>query len=85
MKSVGFEYLHLLLGLRELPLAELREIQAALVRGEGLFQRELPRLHRGYKRFQLGQRGFEARGLDVGGSRLGDFGIYGAKPFKKRK
>ena len=73
LKSIGFEYLHLLLGLRELGLAVLRKFQAAFVRSEGLFEGELPRFHAGDELFQLGQRGFEAEGLAAGGCWLGRF------------
>jgi hypothetical protein len=74
LQSVGFEHLHLLLGLCELGLAILRKLQAALVRGEGLFEGELPRFHAGDELFQLGQCGFETEGLAAGGSWLGRFG-----------
>lgn len=63
LQSVGFEYLHLLLGLGEFGLAVLRKFQAALVRGKRLLQGELSRFHPGDEFFQLGQRGFEAEGL----------------------
>ena len=38
LQRIGFEHLHLLLGLRELRLAVLRQLQAALVRGERLLE-----------------------------------------------
>ena len=66
LQSIGFEYLHLLLGLREFGLAILRKFEPALVRGEGLLEGELPRLHAGDQLFQLGQRGFEAKSLAGG-------------------
>lgn len=68
LQNIGFEDLHLLLGLRELGLAKLRELEAALVRGKGLLEGELPRFHAGDELFQLGQRGFEAEGLTADGS-----------------
>jgi hypothetical protein len=74
LQSVGFEYLHLLLGLGEFGLAVLRKFQAALVRGEGLLQGELSRFHPGDEFFQLGQRGFEAEGLAACGGWRGRFG-----------
>jgi hypothetical protein len=60
LQSVGFEYLHLLLGLGELGLTVLRKFQAALVRRKGLLQGELSRFHPGDEFLQLRQRGFEA-------------------------
>src|ERR1035438_3525229 len=73
LQSIGFEYLHLLLGLRELGLAILRQFEPALVRSERLLKGELPRLHAGDQLFQLGQRGFEAERLAGGGRWLGRF------------
>jgi hypothetical protein len=67
LQSVGFEYLHLLLGLGEFGLAVLRKFQATLVRGEGLLQGELSRFHPSDEFFQLGQCGFEAEGLAARG------------------
>jgi hypothetical protein len=74
LQSIGFEDLHLLLRLRELGLAKLRELEAALVRGKGLIEGELPRFHAGDELFQFSQRGFEAEGLAADGSWLGRFG-----------
>src|SRR5665647_701396 len=54
LQSIGLEHLHLLLGLRKQGLAVLCKFQAALVRGEGSFERELPRFHAGDELFQLG-------------------------------
>src|SRR3972149_6734644 len=65
LQSIGFEYLHLLLRPRQFGLAVLRKFQAALVRGEGLLEGELPRFHAGDEFFQLGQCGFETEGLAV--------------------
>src|SRR5512140_3577766 len=74
LESIGFEHLHLLLGLRELALAVLRQFQAAFMCSQGLLQGELPRFHPGDELFQLGQRGFEAWRLAAGGSCLGRLG-----------
>jgi len=74
LQCVGFEYLHLLLGLGEFGLAVLRKFQAALMRGEGLFQGKLSRFHPSNELFQLGQRGFEAEGLAARGGWLWRFG-----------
>ena len=61
LQSVGFEHLYLLLRLRKFGLAILRQLQAALVRGQGLLQRELPGLHAGDEFFKFGQRTLEAK------------------------
>src|SRR3972149_10901373 len=80
LQSIGFEYLHLLLGQGQFGLAVLRKLQAALVRGEGLLEGELPRFHAGDEFFQLGQRGFETEGLAADGGWLGQFGHDSNKP-----
>src|SRR6476660_3516429 len=60
-QSVFFEHFHLLLRLRQHRLAELRELQPALVRGERLLERELSAFHAGNDLFELVQGGLEAR------------------------
>src|SRR5215831_7868384 len=74
-QRVFFEHLHLLLGAREHALTVLRELQAALVRGERLLQGELSGLHAGDDFFQLRQRVLEALGLIGSGWLRGHFGV----------
>jgi len=85
LQRVGFEYLYLLLGLRELGLTVLCKFQTALVRREGLFQGQLPRFHAGDKLFQLGQRGFETERLAVGGGWLWRLGHICGKTLQNEK
>jgi hypothetical protein len=61
--GIFFENLHLLLGSREDALAVLCDLQASLVRGEGLLEGQLPRLHAGDDFLQLREGRFEAFGL----------------------
>src|SRR5713101_4899796 len=71
-QRVFFEHFHLLLGPGEDSLAVLRELEAALVRGKGLLQGQLSRLHAGDDLLQLGEGRLEAFGLiGLGGFRHG--------------
>src|SRR5712664_3011197 len=62
-QGVFFKHLHLLLRAREDPLAVLSQLEASLVRGKGLLQSQLSRLHAGHDLLQFGQGGLEALGL----------------------
>src|SRR5215467_3059829 len=62
-QGIGFEHLDLLLSTREHSLAVLGELQAPFVRGQGLIQGELSRLHARNDLLQLGKGRFEAFGL----------------------
>src|SRR5262245_60413989 len=61
-QRVFFEHLHLLLGPREDPLAVLSQLEAPLMRRQGLLQAQLPGLHARDDFFELGERGFKALG-----------------------
>src|SRR5262245_13654270 len=56
LQNVPFENFYLLLRGLELLLAVAGELQAALVRGERLLERQLPAFHACNDFFQLGQR-----------------------------
>src|SRR5882672_1072266 len=81
-QGVFLEHLYLLLGPREHSLAVLRKLQAALVRGERLFQGQLARLHGRHNLLQLGESGLEAFGL-VGFCRLGGHREQQNSPWRK--
>src|SRR3990172_486131 len=67
LEHVALEHLHLLLRGFEPPLAEARQLQAALVRGERLLERKLAALHARDDLLQLGERFLETQaGLDPG-------------------
>src|SRR6266705_667274 len=72
-QRIFFEHFHFLLGPGEDSLAVLSELQAPLVRGKGLLQGHLPRLHAGNDSLQFGEGRFEAFGL-IG---LGGFCAHG--------
>src|SRR3954467_6135620 len=61
LQDLAFQDLHLLLSDLELLLAEARELEAALVRGERLLERELAAFHPGHDFFQLGERLLEGQ------------------------
>src|ERR1700704_55441 len=56
-QRVFFEHLHLLLRAGEDPLAVLSQLEAPLVRGEGLLQSQLSGLHARHDLLQLGEGG----------------------------
>src|SRR3990172_6718795 len=67
LEHVAPEHLHLLLRGFEPPLAEARQLQAALVRGERLLERKLAALHARDDLLQLGERFLESQiRLDAG-------------------
>src|SRR2546425_13133154 len=67
-QGVFFKHLDLLLRAREDPLAVLSQLEASLVRGQGLLQSQLSGLHAGNDLLQLGEGGFEALGwIGLGG------------------
>src|SRR6185295_5646299 len=55
LENVSFENFYLLLGGLEPLLAEARELEPALVRGERLFERQLAAFHARDNFFQLGE------------------------------
>src|SRR5512145_1903816 len=61
LEHLAFENLDLLLRRLQLLLAEARQLQAALVRGEGLLERKLAAFHAGNDFFQLGESFLERK------------------------
>src|SRR5947209_2606903 len=61
LEHVALQDLDLLLGRLQLLLAEARELEAALVRGERLLERKLAALHSRHDFFELGQRFLERK------------------------
>src|SRR5262245_50821228 len=59
LEDLAFEDLHLLLRGLQLLLAELRQLQPALVARERLLERQVARLHACHDFLQLGQRFLE--------------------------
>ena len=58
----ALENLHLLLRILERPLAILQQLGAALVRRQGVRQRQLSVLHGRQDRFELGESGLKSLG-----------------------
>src|SRR2546427_9218677 len=64
-QRVFFKHLHLLLRAREDPLAVLSQLEASLVRGQGMLHSQLSGFHAGHDLLQLGEGGFKAPGWTV--------------------
>src|SRR3954469_5410443 len=64
-ENFSFEHLDLLLSGLQLLLAEARELQPALVRGERLLERKLAAFHARHDFFQLGERLLEIELGDI--------------------